>query len=103
MAADPDNVKRRVQMETTLAFRAAEMNAQNSVMLACGWANARERADLASSQRHLRKRVDDELIQANKETLLKRRARLKQFLAAEAAGFESQLGEMGLAFAKARP
>ena len=73
-------------METTLTARVVEMNAQNAVMLACDWANARERADFASSQRHLRKRVDDELIQANKETILKRRARLKQFLAAEAEG-----------------
>merc|ERR1712113_1234690 len=102
MSTADHNVMRRVQMEQTLADRADAMRKQNQVMLASVWDNSRQRSDLAATQRHMRKRIDDELVQANKETLLMRRARLKQFLTAEAAGFEAQLGEQGLAFAKLR-
>ena len=67
-------------------------------MRACEWANSREKCDLAISQLYEQKQIAQELAQENKELLIKRKARMKEFLAAEALTFEMQLNAQGKAF-----
>ena len=69
-------------------------------MRACEWANSRERTDITSMQLAETKQIAAELQQENRELLIKRKARLKEFLAAEAVVFEQQLNAMGKAFVK---
>ena len=75
---------------------------QSHAMRACEWATSRERTDV--TVRHLAetKAIAQELEGENKELLLKRKARLRNFLAAEAQVFETQLNAMGKAFCKER-
>ena len=56
-------------------------------MRACEWANARERTDVAMQSRHEQKAISYELEQENKELMLLRRARMKEFLEAEAVQY----------------
>lgn len=71
-------------------------------MRACEWATSRERMDI--NVRHLAetKKIAQELEQENKELMLKRKARLRSFLEAEAQVFEAQLNTVGKAFCKER-
>jgi len=46
------------------------------------------------------KKINAELATENKELLIKRKARMKEFLTEEAEVFETQLNAMGLAFRK---
>ena len=48
------------------------------------------------------KKIAQELEQENKELMLKRKARLRSFLEAEAQVFEAQLNTVGKAFCKER-
>ena len=70
-------------------------------MRACEWANSRERTDILSQQLFETKKITQELEQENRELMLKRKARLREFLKAEAEVFESQLNAQGKAFCKA--
>ena len=70
-------------------------------MRACEWANSRERTDVAVNQLYETKKIAQELAQENRELLLKRKARMMEFLAAEAEVFEQQLNAQGKAFCKA--
>mmetsp|Transcript_49793 Transcript_49793/g.107848 ORF Transcript_49793/g.107848 Transcript_49793/m.107848 type:complete len:103 (-) Transcript_49793:405-713(-) len=99
---EPHNVMRRVQEEETIAARVHGVIDMNTALRDCAWHAGRERFDLAATKRHEAKRVALENEQANRVLLLERRARLKEFLAAEAEAFEAQLNDMGLAFAKER-
>ena len=71
-------------------------------MRACEWAVSRERTDTTVKQLAETKKIKAELEQENKELLIRRRARLTEFLAAEAEVFEAQLNERGKAFCKDR-
>jgi hypothetical protein len=73
---------------------------QQGAMRACEWANSRERTDVLSRQLYETKQIAHELAMENKELLLKRKARMKEFLAAEAQVFEQQLNAQGKAFCK---
>lgn len=80
--------------------RLAQINEQAHAMRACEWANSRERTDITSMQLYETKQINAELVQQNRELLIKRRARLKEFLATEAVVFEQQLNAMGKAFCR---
>mmetsp|Transcript_63286 Transcript_63286/g.105297 ORF Transcript_63286/g.105297 Transcript_63286/m.105297 type:complete len:104 (+) Transcript_63286:50-361(+) len=103
MAMEPLNVQRRVQAEETMEKRVGELREMSFALHRCAWEKTRENQDLFASQLHQRKAMNLEIAMANKDVLLHRRARMKEFLAAEAAQFEAQLNEKGLAFAKYRP
>ena len=80
--------------------RLAQIKESAHAMRACEWAVSRERTDIISAKLAETKKIAQELQQENKELLVKRRARMKEFLAEEATVFEMQLNEMGLAFRK---
>ena len=63
--------------------RLIEIKDRGHAMLACDWYNSRQRTDVAMKQLHARKQSEFEMVQANKELLLLRRARMKEYLAAE--------------------
>jgi hypothetical protein len=99
---EPLNVKRRVQEEQTITDRLLAINETAHAMRACEWYNSRMRNDVNSQRLHTTKAINAELQQQNKELLLLRRARMKEFLADEAMEFERQLRQLGLAFCKER-
>merc|ERR1712087_345014 len=103
MAMEPLNVQRRVQAEETIEKRVGELRSMSFALHKCAWEKMRESQDLAAQQMHLRKAANLEIAMANKDVLAHRRARMKEFLAAEAVQFEAQLNEKGLAFSKYRP
>jgi hypothetical protein len=80
--------------------RLGAIKEQAHAMRACEWANSRERTDILSAQLGERKKIAQELDQENRELLLKRRARMNEFLKAEAEVFEQQLNAMGKAFCR---
>lgn len=82
--------------------RLQEIKVSQHAMRACEWATSRERTDLNVRQLAETKKITQELEQENKELLLKRKARLRDFLTAEAQVFEAQLNTMGKAFCKDR-
>merc|ERR1711990_901630 len=94
---EPLNVARRVKDEQVLTERLIDLKQQGHAMRACEWYNARERGDVSLQQLYEKKKITNELEQANKEMLLLRRARMKELLEAEAFEFETQLNSMGLA------
>ena len=69
-------------------------------MRACEWAVSREKIDPFMMQLAETKAINAELLQENKELMVKRKSRMKEFLAEEAQVFETQLNAMGLAFRK---
>ena len=69
-------------------------------MRACEWANSRERTDVEAAKVAEAKQISAELRQENAELILRRRARMQEFLSQEAIVFEEQLNAMGLAFRK---
>ena len=71
-------------------------------MRACEWNNSRERTDVRLNQLYEQKAITQELEQENRELLLLRRARMKEFLAAESEHFERELNAMGKAFCTER-
>ena len=73
---------------------------QAHAMRACEWANSRERTDVFVQKLAETKKVHLELQSENRELTIRRKARMKEFLAEEAAVFEQQLNELGLAFRK---
>ena len=99
---EPLNVRRRVKDEQVITDRLEGIKETSHAMRACEWFNSRERNDAVSKQLKVTKQVAKELEQENKELLLLRKARMKEFLAAEAAEFETQLNAMGKAFCKER-
>jgi len=100
---NPLNVQRRVQEEQMRTDRLVDIKGTNLAMVRCQWEVSRLRQDVTTRERFLDKEVANEIEQGNKELVLLRRARMKEFLTAEAAEYERQLNEMGLAFAKDRP
>ena len=82
----------------TLTDRINQIKESAHAMRACEWANSRERLDLGIAQIYEQKKIAQELAQENKELLIKRKARMKEFLAAEALTFEMQLNAQGKAF-----
>merc|ERR1712113_124523 len=103
MAMEPLNVQRRVQAEETIEKRVGELRSMSFALHKCAWEKMRESQDLAAQQMHQRKAMNLEIAMANKDVLAHRKARMKEFLTAEAAQFEAQLNEKGLAFSKYRP
>ena len=103
MCSNPQNVMRRVKDEQMRTDRLVDIKAVNGSMVRCQWEASRMRTDPMTRQRFTEKEVANEIEQGNKELVLLRRARMKEFLTAEAAEYERQLNEMGLAFAKDRP
>jgi hypothetical protein len=67
-------------------------------MRACEWNNSRQRTDVRLNQLYQSKAIALELEQENRELLLLRRSRMKEFLQAESEMFEAQLNAMGKAF-----
>lgn len=95
-------VARRVEEDNIRAQYVADAKSYEMTAMRTAWfeANAKRQMErLARLEHHEHK---EELVQANKELVLIRRARLKEFLEAEARSFEQQLNDMGLAFAKHR-
>ena len=74
----------RPQEEQVLTDRLIDLKQQGHAMRACEWYNARERGDVALKELYEKKKITNELEQANKELLLLRRARMKELLEAEA-------------------
>jgi len=99
---EPLNVRRRVLQEQALTDRLYQIKEQSHAMRACEWEVSRERTDITNRQLAETKKIAQELEQANLELLPKRRARLREFLEAEAMVFEEQLNAMGKAFCKER-
>ena len=83
--------------------RIIDINKSNLAMVRCEWEVARLRSDALTRDKFQSKAINAEIEQGNKELILLRRARMKEFLAAEAEEFERQLNAKGLAFAKFRP
>lgn len=100
---EPLNVKRRVHEEQMRTDRLVDIGRSNMAMVRCEWEVARLRTDAVTKDKYETKAIVAEMEQGNKELILVRRARMAEFLAAEAAEFEAQLNERGLAFAKVRP
>ena len=100
---NPQNVMRRVKDEQTRNDRLVDIKAVNGAMVRCQWEASRMRTDPMTRERFIDKEVANEIEQGNKELILLRRARMKEFLEAEAAEMEAQLNARGLAFAKHRP
>tara|TARA_B100000795_G_scaffold96994_1_gene71190 strand:- start:1270 stop:1581 length:312 start_codon:yes stop_codon:yes gene_type:complete len=103
MCSNPQNVMRRVKDEQTRTDRLVDIKAVNGSMVRCQWEASRMRTDPMTRQRFTDKEVANEIEQGNKELILLRRARMREFLEAEAAEFEANLNARGLAFAKHRP
>jgi len=99
---NPQNVRRRVADEQVRTDRLAEIKTANMSMVRCQWEASQMRMDPMKRQRFVEKEVANEIEQGNRELILLRRARMKEFLEAEAAGFEASLNVRGLAFAKHR-
>ena len=78
--------------------RLDQIKEQSHAMRACEWNNFRQRTDVRLNQLYETKAIAQELEQENRELLLLRRARLKEFLQAESEMFEKQLNAMGKAF-----
>ena len=95
------NVERRVREEQIITDRLSAIKESAHAMRACEWSNSRERCDVTIARLYETKKIAKELEQENKELLTKRQARMREFLAEEAAVFESQLNAMGKAFCKA--
>ena len=75
---------------------------QAHAMRACEWEVSRQKTDITSKQLAETKRITAELDMENKMLAIQRKARMKEFLEAEAAVFEQQLNQKGLAFCKER-
>ena len=101
--AAPQNVMRRVKDEQTRTDRLTNIKISNQAMVRCQWEVSRMRTDPMVRERFTDKEVANEIEQGNKELILLRRARMKEFLEAEAEEYERQLNARGLAFAKHRP
>uniref|UniRef100_A0A7S2FV38 Uncharacterized protein n=1 Tax=Haptolina brevifila TaxID=156173 RepID=A0A7S2FV38_9EUKA len=99
---DPLNVQRRVREEQVITNRLIDIKEAGHAMRACEWENSRERTDVVTMQLSETKKIAAELEQENKMLLLQRKARLREFLTAEAEVFEQQLNAMGKAFCKPR-
>jgi len=97
---EPLNVVRRVRAEQVITDRLSGIKQAAHYMRACEWANSRERTDVTVQQLYETKKIAQELDQENKELLVLRRARLRDFLKAEAEVFEQQLNDKGLAFSR---
>ncbi|KAL1508241.1 hypothetical protein AB1Y20_004358 [Prymnesium parvum] len=97
---EPLNVRRRVREEQVLTDRLQSIKETSHAMHASEWHNSRMRTDVLLNQLKTKKAVTAELEQQNKELLLLRRARMRDFLEEEAKEFERQLNAMGLAFCK---
>ena len=82
--------------------RLGQIKEQHHAMRAAEWETSRERTDIVSKQLAQTKAIAQELEQENKMLLIKRKARMKEFLEAEAQHFEQQLNSMGKAFCKDR-
>jgi len=95
-------VARRVREEQVITDRLLQIRESSHAMRACEWENSRERTDVVTKQLSETKKIASELEQENKMLLLQRKARLREFLAAEADIFEQQLNSMGKAFCKPR-
>lgn len=95
-------VARRVEEENIRAeyTEAAKQFALTSMRTAWYEADLKRQVDRIHRLEQAEHR--EELIQANKELVLLRRARLMSFLTAEAIMFEEELNRMGLAFARER-
>ena len=98
----PLNIQRRVNQEQTQFEALRAIKASNLAQVRGQWEVSRLRTDASTRQRFEDKEIANEVEQGNKELLILRRARMKEFLAAEAAEHERQLNELGLAFAKYR-
>lgn len=95
-------VARRVEEDNIRAQYVQDEKAYQLTSLRTSWFESNEK-----QQAERRHRIDEhsqkeELIQANKELVLLRRARLKEFLTAEAIATEQQLNAIGLSFVKDR-
>jgi hypothetical protein len=99
---NPQNVRRRVADEQVRTDRLVEIKTANASMVRCQWEASQMRMDPMKRERFVEKEVANEIEQGNRELILLRRARMKEFLEAEAAGFEASLNARGLAFAKHR-
>jgi len=97
---EPSNVLRRVKAEQVVMDRLNGIKQDAHYMRACEWATSRERNDVTVQQLYETKKIAQELDQENKELLVIRRARLRDFLKAEAEVFEQQLNEKGMAFSR---
>ena len=100
---EPLNVGRRVKQEQEQADQLANIKQANQAMVRCEWEVARLRTHVSTREKYEQKAINAEMVQANKELILLRKARMSEFLSAEALEFERQLNERGLAFAKYRP
>lgn len=80
--------------------RLLQIKESSHAMRACEWANSREKIDIEQMKLAETKKIHQELATENKELIIRRKARMKEFLAEEASVFESQLNAMGLAFRK---
>ena len=93
----PENQLPIIQVITD---RLLNIKEQAHAMRACEWANSRERTDVEAAKVAQAKQISQELRQENAELLIRRRARMQEFLSQEAIVFEEQLNAMGLAFRK---
>lgn len=95
-------VARRVEEDNMRAKAVENAKGYALTSMRTAWFEANEKRQTLRRHRIEQYLNKEELLQANQELLLQRRARLKEFLTAEAMGYEQQLNAIGLAFAKDR-
>ena len=95
-------VARRVEEDNIRAQYVVDAKDYQMTAMRTAWFEANEKRQTQLRHRLEQLHNKEELIQANHEVLLLRRARMVEFLQAEAQLFERQLNELGLAFVKDR-
>ncbi|KAL3893003.1 MAG: hypothetical protein SGPRY_014570, partial [Prymnesium sp.] len=74
--------------EQIITDRLTNIKENARAMHACEWHNSRMRSDVLTSHQKATKMISAELDQQNKELLLLRRARMREFLADEAKEYD---------------
>jgi len=95
-------VARRVEEDNIRAQYVADAADYRMTHMRTAWFEASDKRQTVRRHRLEQHHHKEELLQANKELVLMRRAQLKELLEAEARMYEEQLNAMGLAFAKDR-
>ena len=92
----------RSECAQVITNRLMDIKVAQHAMRACEWEVSRQKTDVTSKQLAETKKIAAELEQENRMLGIQRKARMKEFLAAEAVVFEQQLNAMGMAFCKER-
>ncbi|KAG8470039.1 hypothetical protein KFE25_006494 [Diacronema lutheri] len=95
-------VARRVEEDNIRAQYVDDAKSYQMTSMRTAWFDANEKRQTERRHRIEQMHNKEELIQANRELVLQRRARLREFLTDEAIMYEQQLNAIGLAFMKDR-